>query len=117
MRLAANPPDRTKRTHPAEYETRYADEGIDDIAVATLTALTNGFLTGASIPVDGGEHLVQKKGSDMHAIHHRYAGISARNPARRIGTPEDIAQGVLFALANTFLTGQTLHIDGGEPLT
>jgi NAD(P)-dependent dehydrogenase (short-subunit alcohol dehydrogenase family) len=46
-----------------------------------------------------------------------FAGIRARNPARRIGTPEDIAQGVLFALTNTFLTGQTLHIDGGEPLT
>jgi NAD(P)-dependent dehydrogenase (short-subunit alcohol dehydrogenase family) len=39
------------------------------------------------------------------------------NPARRIGTPEDIAQGVLFALTNTFLTGQTLHVDGGEPFT
>jgi NAD(P)-dependent dehydrogenase (short-subunit alcohol dehydrogenase family) len=46
-----------------------------------------------------------------------FADISARNPARRIGTPDDIAQGVLFALTNTFLTGQTLHIDGGEPLT
>ncbi|HEV2256001.1 MAG TPA: SDR family oxidoreductase [Streptosporangiaceae bacterium] len=46
-----------------------------------------------------------------------FADISARNPARRIGTPEDIAQGVMFALTNTFLTGQTLHIDGGEPLT
>jgi len=30
----------------------------DDIAVAALAALTNGFLTGVSIPVDGGEHLV-----------------------------------------------------------
>jgi NAD(P)-dependent dehydrogenase (short-subunit alcohol dehydrogenase family) len=46
-----------------------------------------------------------------------FAGIGARNPARRIGTPEEIAQGVLFALTNRFLTGQTLHIDGGEPLT
>jgi NAD(P)-dependent dehydrogenase (short-subunit alcohol dehydrogenase family) len=46
-----------------------------------------------------------------------FAGISSRNPAGRIGTIEDIAQGVLFALTNTFLTGQTLHIDGGEPLT
>jgi NAD(P)-dependent dehydrogenase (short-subunit alcohol dehydrogenase family) len=46
-----------------------------------------------------------------------FTDISARNPARRIGTAEDIAQGVLFALTNTFLTGQTLHIDGGEPLT
>jgi NAD(P)-dependent dehydrogenase (short-subunit alcohol dehydrogenase family) len=46
-----------------------------------------------------------------------FADMSARNPARRIGTPEDIAQGVLFAMTSTFLTGQTLHIDGGEPLT
>jgi hypothetical protein len=29
----------------------------DDIAAAALAALTNGFLTGVSIPVDGGEHL------------------------------------------------------------
>jgi NAD(P)-dependent dehydrogenase (short-subunit alcohol dehydrogenase family) len=46
-----------------------------------------------------------------------FAGISAGNPARRIGTVEDIAAGVLFAMTSTFLTGQTLHIDGGEPLT
>ena len=46
-----------------------------------------------------------------------FAGISARNPARRIGAVEDIAQTVMFALTNTFLTGQTLHVDGGEPLT
>jgi NAD(P)-dependent dehydrogenase (short-subunit alcohol dehydrogenase family) len=46
-----------------------------------------------------------------------FADISARNPARRIGTPDDIGQGVLFAMTSTFLTGQTLHIDGGEPLT
>jgi NAD(P)-dependent dehydrogenase (short-subunit alcohol dehydrogenase family) len=30
----------------------------DDIAAMALAVLTNGFLTGASIPVDGGEHLV-----------------------------------------------------------
>jgi NAD(P)-dependent dehydrogenase (short-subunit alcohol dehydrogenase family) len=46
-----------------------------------------------------------------------FAGIRARNPARRIGTADDIANGVLFAMTSTFLTGQTLHIDGGEPLT
>jgi NAD(P)-dependent dehydrogenase (short-subunit alcohol dehydrogenase family) len=46
-----------------------------------------------------------------------FAGIAARNPAKRIGTTDDIANGVLFALTSTFLTGQTLHIDGGEPLT
>jgi NAD(P)-dependent dehydrogenase (short-subunit alcohol dehydrogenase family) len=43
--------------------------------------------------------------------------ISSSNPARRIGTTQDIAQAVLFAMANTFLTGMTLRVDGGEPLT
>ena len=46
-----------------------------------------------------------------------FADIRARNPVRRIGTPQDIAAAVLFAMTSTFLTGQTLHIDGGEPLT
>lgn len=45
-----------------------------------------------------------------------FADIGSRNPAGRIGTAGDIAQAVLFALTNTFLTGQTLHVDGGEPL-
>ena len=43
--------------------------------------------------------------------------IAAHNPAGRIGTPDDIAAAVLFAMTNTFVTGMTLKIDGGEPLT
>jgi NAD(P)-dependent dehydrogenase (short-subunit alcohol dehydrogenase family) len=43
--------------------------------------------------------------------------IAAGNPARRIGTPDDIAGAVLFAMTNTFMTGMTLKVDGGEPLT
>jgi NAD(P)-dependent dehydrogenase (short-subunit alcohol dehydrogenase family) len=42
--------------------------------------------------------------------------IAENNPARRIGTPDDIADAVLFAMTNTFLTGVTLKVDGGEPL-
>jgi NAD(P)-dependent dehydrogenase (short-subunit alcohol dehydrogenase family) len=42
--------------------------------------------------------------------------IAASNPARRIGTTDDIAGAVLFAMTNTFLTGVTLKVDGGEPL-
>jgi NAD(P)-dependent dehydrogenase (short-subunit alcohol dehydrogenase family) len=34
-----------------------------------------------------------------------------------IGTADDIAAAVMFALTSTFFTGQTLHVDGGEPLT
>lgn len=39
------------------------------------------------------------------------------NPARRIGTTEDIGDAVVFAMTNRFLTGVTLRVDGGEPLT
>jgi NAD(P)-dependent dehydrogenase (short-subunit alcohol dehydrogenase family) len=43
--------------------------------------------------------------------------VGTTNPTRRIGTPEDVADAVLFAMTNTFLTGVTLKVDGGEPLT
>ena len=39
------------------------------------------------------------------------------NPARRIGTVDDIADAVVFAMTNPFLTGVTPRVDGGEPLT
>jgi NAD(P)-dependent dehydrogenase (short-subunit alcohol dehydrogenase family) len=42
--------------------------------------------------------------------------IAASNPAGRIGTTDDIAGAALFAITNTFLTGMTLKVDGGEPL-
>jgi NAD(P)-dependent dehydrogenase (short-subunit alcohol dehydrogenase family) len=45
-----------------------------------------------------------------------FAVRTARNPARRIGTSDDIAHAVVFALTNTFLTGVSLPVDGGEPL-
>ncbi|MEV4537734.1 SDR family oxidoreductase [Asanoa sp. NPDC049518] len=37
-------------------------------------------------------------------------------PAHRVGTSDDVADAVVFALTNTFLTGVSLHVDGGETL-
>jgi NAD(P)-dependent dehydrogenase (short-subunit alcohol dehydrogenase family) len=42
--------------------------------------------------------------------------IAAGNPAGRIGTAEDVVSAALFAMNNTFVTGMTLKVDGGEPL-
>ena len=42
--------------------------------------------------------------------------IAAHNPTGRIGTPDDVAAAVLFAMTNSFMTGMTLKVDGGEPL-
>ncbi|WP_432510056.1 SDR family oxidoreductase [Kineococcus sp. SYSU DK001] len=38
---------------------------------------------------------------------------AGRNPARRTGTPDDLARAVLHVLTNPFLTATTLHVDGG----
>jgi NAD(P)-dependent dehydrogenase (short-subunit alcohol dehydrogenase family) len=45
-----------------------------------------------------------------------FAQRAGNNPARRIGTADDISGAVVFALTNTFMTGVSLGIDGGEPL-
>lgn len=45
-----------------------------------------------------------------------FAATAAANPVRRIGAPADIAGAVLFAVDNTFVTGTTLHVDGGGRL-
>jgi NAD(P)-dependent dehydrogenase (short-subunit alcohol dehydrogenase family) len=45
-----------------------------------------------------------------------YRTRERHNPVRRMGTSEDIASAVVFALTNTFLTGAVIPVDGGEPL-
>jgi NAD(P)-dependent dehydrogenase (short-subunit alcohol dehydrogenase family) len=43
-----------------------------------------------------------------------FAARSAANPARRIGTAEDVAAAALTVLTNAFLTGVSIPVDGGE---
>lgn len=45
-----------------------------------------------------------------------FAGVAASNPARRVGRPEDLSSAALLALTNPYLTGTTLHVDGGGRL-
>jgi NAD(P)-dependent dehydrogenase (short-subunit alcohol dehydrogenase family) len=45
-----------------------------------------------------------------------FTRLAEHSPARRVGAPDDIADAVLFALTNTFLTGVSLSVDGGEVL-
>lgn len=45
-----------------------------------------------------------------------FAATAAKLPAGRIGAPEDIAQAILLAAGNPFMTGATLDVDGGAHL-
>jgi NAD(P)-dependent dehydrogenase (short-subunit alcohol dehydrogenase family) len=47
---------------------------------------------------------------------HFFGEVAAVNPARRVGSPADISAAALLALTNPFLTGTTLHVDGGGRL-
>ena len=42
--------------------------------------------------------------------------IAAKLPVKRIGTPQEVADAVLFLMNNEFITGTTLLIDGGDAL-
>jgi 3-oxoacyl-[acyl-carrier protein] reductase len=42
------------------------------------------------------------------------AGVAARIPVGRAGTPEEIAQAVLLLVRNDFMTGQTVAVNGGS---
>ena len=41
---------------------------------------------------------------------------TARNLIKRAGTPEEVAQGILFLIENDFVTGSTVDVDGGAIL-
>ncbi len=45
-----------------------------------------------------------------------FAELAGRLPARRIGTPDDIAQAFVSVMRNAFITGTVLHVDGGHRL-
>ncbi|MEE1784487.1 SDR family oxidoreductase [Streptomyces sp. SP17BM10] len=52
-------------------------------------------------------------GSDKEAF---LRGVAERNPARRVGSPEDLVKAVFYAMDNPYVTGTVLHVDGGGRL-
>ena len=46
----------------------------------------------------------------------RWHNIATRGPQRRPGTPEAVAETVLFLLRNDYITGESLRVDGGDLL-
>ena len=46
-----------------------------------------------------------------------FAELAGRLPARRVGTPDDIAQAFSSVMRNSFITATVLHVDGGHRIT
>lgn len=45
-----------------------------------------------------------------------FDSTAEKNPVGRVGQPSDVSSAVLAAMSNTFMTGATLHVDGGGRL-
>jgi 3-oxoacyl-[acyl-carrier protein] reductase len=72
------------------YALRLAPEGV------TVNAIAPGL-----VDTDMGKPLIE-------------AGVTARIPVGRPGTAEEIAQAVMLLVANAYITGQTLAVNGGS---
>jgi len=53
---------------------------------------------------------IKSRGGNYNEIRQEYID---RQPLKRLGTPEEIAEGVLFLVLNEFCTGVSLLVDGG----
>ena len=43
-----------------------------------------------------------------------YEGLAGLHPLGRVGEIDDVVEGILYLDRATFVTGETLHIDGGQ---
>jgi NAD(P)-dependent dehydrogenase (short-subunit alcohol dehydrogenase family) len=50
------------------------------------------------------------KGAERETM---YKNITAKNLIPRAGTPEEVAQAIVFLVQNDFVTGTTIDVDGG----
>jgi NAD(P)-dependent dehydrogenase (short-subunit alcohol dehydrogenase family) len=66
-------------------------------------------------PGDTDTPMLRDEARQLGAAEGKFLAEAADRPLRRVGTPEDIAQAVLYLVsdASSFVTGTTLVVDGG----
>lgn len=97
-------------TRVAVYDREHASYDISKSALLTLTRML-ALELGPSVAVNAvapGSILPPPGQSDVYL-----AKLTHANPLNRIGSPEDIAEAVLFLLRSRFITGQVIYVDGG----
>jgi len=107
--------------HIVNVSTSLVDNADSD-RPAALPALTKGGLVAAtrSLAIEYASRGVRFNAVSLGVIKtpehdpQSYAGLERLHPLGRVGEVADVVDGVLYLERATFVTGETLHIDGGQ---
>ena len=107
--------------HIVNISTSLVDRA-DSTRPAALPALTKGGLVAVtrSLAIEYASRGVRVNAVSLGVIKTQmndpasYEGMAALHPLGRIGEISDVVDGILYLERATFVTGETLHIDGGQ---
>ena len=106
--------------HVVNVTTSLVDKA-DSRTPAALTALTKGGLAAVtrSLAIEYTSRGIRVNAVALGVIRTRddpsdYKGMAELHPLGRLGEVGDVVEGVLYLERATFVTGETLHIDGGQ---
>jgi NAD(P)-dependent dehydrogenase (short-subunit alcohol dehydrogenase family) len=109
------------RGHVVNITSTLADYA-DSTTPSVLTSLTKGGLASAtkSLAIEYASRGIRvnavSPGIIQTPVHpaESYAGLGAQLPIGHVGHVSDIVDGILFLESSSFITGEVLHIDGGQ---
>jgi NAD(P)-dependent dehydrogenase (short-subunit alcohol dehydrogenase family) len=107
--------------HVVNISTSLVDDA-DSARPSALTALTKGGLAAVarSLAVEYASRGVRVNAVSLGVIRtpahdeDSYAGMAALHPLGQLGKVSDVVDGILYLERATFVTGEILHIDGGQ---
>ena len=107
--------------HVVNISTTLADYASSAVP-AVLAALTKGGLASAtrSLAIEYAAQGIRVNAVSLGIIQtpanppHSYDGLGALHPLGRVGQVSDVVDGILFLESSPFITGEILHIDGGQ---
>jgi NAD(P)-dependent dehydrogenase (short-subunit alcohol dehydrogenase family) len=107
--------------HVVSITTTLVDHANSSVP-AVLTALTKGGVAAAtrSLAIEYASRGIRVNAVSPGIIQtpghppESYAGLAGLHPLGRVGQVSDIVSGVLFLESSPFITGEILHIDGGQ---
>ena len=107
--------------HIVNISTSLVDHA-DSKRPAVLPALTKGGLVAASrsLAIEYASHGVRVNAVSLGVIKTpahdpaSYEGMEALHPLGRVGEISDVVDAILYLERATFVTGETLHVDGGQ---